>query len=98
MKNPCQKHQAEVLAVASGPSARRRAGGMKVEEEEGLYAAMTASVAEGWSLLLRLLHMRQEVLMMASEFHSRASEVPPANVPFLTSDPQQPAQLCGGGA
>lgn len=46
------------------------------EEEEGLYKAMTVSVEEGWSLLLHLLHRKQEVLLMASEFYCRASEVP----------------------
>lgn len=56
---------------------------MKVEE--GLYDAMAVSVTEGWSLLLRLLHMRQEILTMASEFYCRASEVSHANVALLTS-------------
>lgn len=48
------------------------------EKEEGLYKAMAASVEEGWSLLLHLLHRKQEVLLMASEFYCRASEVPKA--------------------
>lgn len=56
---------------------------MKVEE--GVYDAMAVSVAEGWSLLLRLLHMRREVLTMASEFYRGASEVSHANVALLTS-------------
>lgn len=60
---------------------------MREVEEEGLHAAMAASVEEGWSLLLRLLHMRQEVLTMASEFYCRASEVsrqPPVSNLFET--------------
>lgn len=54
---------------------RQRNGGLKDEEKEGLREAMAASVEEGWSLLLCLLHLRQEVLMMASDFHCRASQV-----------------------
>lgn len=68
-------------------------------EEEGLYDAMAASVEEGWSLLLRLLRMRQEVLMMASEFYGRASEVSHANRPRLfPPEPWRLPGLCGGGA
>lgn len=50
--------------------------------EEGLYEAMAASLMEAWSLLLHLLHLRQEVLMMASEFYCRASEV--SNLPNIS--------------
>lgn len=60
--------------MASGRGQQRN-GGLKEEEKEGLYEAMAASVQEGWSLLLRLLHLRQEVLMMASDFYCRASQV-----------------------
>ena len=49
---------------------------LKEEEEEmELKEAMGASLSEGWSLLLHLLHRRQEVLMMASDFYHRALEV-----------------------
>ena len=47
----------------------------KQEEEEGVYKAMNASMNEGWSLLLRLLERRQEVLTLASDFYRRALEV-----------------------
>lgn len=47
----------------------------KQEEEDGLQKAMVASLNEGWSLLLRLLERRQEVLKLASEFYCRALEV-----------------------
>ncbi|CAB1424079.1 unnamed protein product [Pleuronectes platessa] len=47
----------------------------KEEEELELKEAMGASLSEGWSLLLHLLHRRQEVLMMASDFHLRALEL-----------------------
>ncbi|XP_034430182.1 involucrin-like [Hippoglossus hippoglossus] len=46
----------------------------KEEEETELKEAMGASLSEGWSLLLHLLHRRQEVLMMASDFYHRALE------------------------
>ncbi|XP_062258140.1 trichohyalin isoform X2 [Platichthys flesus] len=47
----------------------------KEEEEMELKEAMEASLSEGWSLLLHLLHRRQEVLMMALDFHQRALEL-----------------------
>ncbi|XP_069388735.1 coiled-coil domain-containing protein 141 isoform X3 [Paralichthys olivaceus] len=59
-----QKHESEALS-----SVKRRE-----EEETELKEAMGASLSEGWSLLLHLLHRRQEVLMMASDFYHRALE------------------------
>ncbi|XP_008291059.1 coiled-coil domain-containing protein 141 [Stegastes partitus] len=35
---------------------------------------MTASLSEGWALLIHLLHRKQEVLLTAAEFHRRALE------------------------
>ncbi len=61
---------------------RRRDEGMMVqkrnkkqEEEEQVHKAMVASLNEGWSLLLRLLERRQEVLTLAADFYGRALEV-----------------------
>lgn len=45
------------------------------EKEEEVYKAMVGSLSEGWSLLLRLLERRQEVLTLASDFFCRAQEV-----------------------
>jgi len=47
----------------------------KQEEEQEVHEAMVASLTEGWSLLLRLLHRRQEVLRLAADFYRRAAEV-----------------------
>lgn len=81
-----QKHEREVLAVVekSRQAEQRRRGDegtmerkrkKKLEEEEGVHKAMMASLNEGWSLLLRLLEKRQEVLTLASDFYCRALEV-----------------------
>ncbi|XP_071328802.1 coiled-coil domain-containing protein 141 isoform X2 [Trachinotus anak] len=81
-----KQHESEVLAaVENGRQTeqrrKRRDEGMmeqkrnkKKEEEEEVYKAMGVSLSEGWSLLLRLLERRQEVLMLASDFYSRALE------------------------
>lgn len=84
-----QKHESEVLSVVErrrwpeqAEARRRRDDGMsekkrwkKQEEEEGLHRAMVDSLNEGWSLLLRLMEKRQEVLTLASHFYRRAQEV-----------------------
>lgn len=57
-------------------------GGRKVPEE-GLSHAMAASLTEAWSLLLHLLHRRQEVLATASQFYRSASEV--SELPNISS-------------
>lgn len=79
-----QKHEQEVLAVVDKSrqaEQRRRADeGVKKRskrrEEEGVHEAMRSSLSEGWSLLLRLLDRRQEVLRLASHFYQRLLEVP----------------------
>lgn len=45
------------------------------KRQEEVYKAMGASLNEGWSLLLRLLERRQEVLTLAADFYHRALEV-----------------------
>lgn len=55
--------------------------------EEGLYEALAASLTEAWSLLLHLLHRRQEVLTMASDFYCRASEV--SDLPNISNLPSE---------
>lgn len=81
-----QKHEREVLTVVersrqAEQRKRRDEGTMeqrrskKQEEEEDVHEAMAASLNEGWSLLLRLLERRQEVLMLAADFYRRALEV-----------------------
>lgn len=81
-----QKHEQEVLAVVDksrqAEQRRRPDEGVKKrskrrEEEEGVHEAMRASLSEGWSLLLRLLDRRQEVLRLAAHFYRRLLEVPP---------------------
>ncbi|XP_075968316.1 coiled-coil domain-containing protein 141 [Anarhichas minor] len=83
-----KKHEGEVLAVVEKNQqteqlrrTRTRDEGLmehkrtkKQEEEEEVHKAMVASLTEGWSLLLRLLQRRQEVLMLAKDFYSRAEE------------------------
>ncbi|XP_076603855.1 uncharacterized protein LOC143330952 isoform X2 [Chaetodon auriga] len=81
-----KKHEREVLAVVEknrqAEQRRRREEGTaekrrnkkQEEEEEEVHKAMEASLVEGWSLLLRLLQRRQEVLMLAAEFYRRALE------------------------
>ncbi|XP_032364328.1 uncharacterized protein ccdc141 [Etheostoma spectabile] len=69
-----QKHEAEVVSVVEKKGRKRRHAGMKEEEEEEVSRAMVASLTEGWRLLLRLLHRRQEVLTLAAEFYRRAME------------------------
>ncbi|XP_038575928.1 titin homolog isoform X2 [Micropterus salmoides] len=59
-----KKHEKEVLSVVD----------KRQEEEEQVYKAMGASLNEGWSLLLRLLERRQEVLTLAADFYHRALE------------------------
>lgn len=75
-----QKHEREVLSVVergrqTEPSRTENKWKKKQEEEERVHKAMMASMSEGWSLLLRLLQRRQEVLMLASDFYRRALEV-----------------------
>ncbi|XP_041807067.1 coiled-coil domain-containing protein 141 [Chelmon rostratus] len=80
-----KKHEREVLTVVersrqAEQRKRRDEGTMeqrrskKQEEEEDVHEAMAASLNEGWSLLLRLLERRQEVLMLAADFYRRALE------------------------
>ncbi|XP_068592421.1 coiled-coil domain-containing protein 141 isoform X2 [Cebidichthys violaceus] len=82
-----KKHEGEVLAVVEKNQQteqlrrRRRNEGLiehkrtkKQEEEEEVHKAMVASLTEGWSLLLRLLQRRQEVLLLAKDFYGRAEE------------------------
>ncbi|XP_022612889.1 coiled-coil domain-containing protein 141-like [Seriola dumerili] len=81
-----KRHESEVLAVVENGQQteqrrKRREERMteqkwkkKKEEEEEVYKAMGVSLSEGWSLLLRLLQRRQEVLMLASDFYRRALE------------------------
>ncbi|XP_023253042.1 coiled-coil domain-containing protein 141 [Seriola lalandi dorsalis] len=81
-----KRHESEVLAVVENgrqteQRRKRREERMteqkwkkKKEEEEEVYKAMGVSLSEGWSLLLRLLQRRQEVLMLASDFYRRALE------------------------
>lgn len=81
-----QKHKQEVLAVVDksrqAEQRRRVDEGVKKrrkQEEEGrVHEAMRASLSEGWSLLLRLLDRRREVLRLASHFYQRLLEVPTA--------------------
>uniref|UniRef100_UPI0037E93A2C uncharacterized protein ccdc141 n=1 Tax=Semicossyphus pulcher TaxID=241346 RepID=UPI0037E93A2C len=67
-----KKHEKEVLSVVETSERRKQRRSRKQEEE--LHKAMTASLKEGWSLLLRLMERRQEVLLLASDFYSRALE------------------------
>ncbi|KAM9346895.1 uncharacterized protein ccdc141 [Symphorus nematophorus] len=81
-----KKHESEVLSAVeksrqTEQRRRRDEGTMELkrskkqeEEEEGVYEAMNASLSEGWSLLLRLLERRQEVLTLAADFYCRALE------------------------
>ncbi|XP_026151662.1 coiled-coil domain-containing protein 141 isoform X2 [Mastacembelus armatus] len=77
-----KKHEGEVLAVVENKRQtelrRRRIMEQKKNnenhEDEKLYKAMAASLREGWSLLLRLLERRQEVLTLASDFYHQVLE------------------------
>ncbi|CAJ1078531.1 uncharacterized protein ccdc141 [Xyrichtys novacula] len=71
-----KKHEQEVLSAVETSERRkqRRRKQERGEEEEELQNAMTASLKEGWLLLLHLLERRQEVLMMAAEFYRRVME------------------------
>ncbi|TDH06432.1 hypothetical protein EPR50_G00113190, partial [Perca flavescens] len=84
-----QKHEAEVVSVVAKKGRKRRREGMKEqEEEEEVKRAMVASLMEGWSLLLSLLHRRLEVLQLAADFYRTALEfaVSIARVEDLQSD------------
>ncbi|XP_034417600.1 coiled-coil domain-containing protein 141 [Cyclopterus lumpus] len=66
-----KKHEGEVLAVVE----KQQQTETKKQEEEGeVHRAMVASLTEGWSLLLGLLHRRREVLTLAADFYRRAAE------------------------
>ncbi|XP_074551406.1 uncharacterized protein ccdc141 [Halichoeres trimaculatus] len=70
-----KKHEQEVLSVVGKTERRKQKRSRKQEEEEEeVHKAMTASLKEGWSLLLCLLERREEVLKLAAEFYSRAKE------------------------
>ncbi|XP_038132157.1 coiled-coil domain-containing protein 141-like [Cyprinodon tularosa] len=73
-----QKHEPEVFAVVEKKQKERlrmrRDAGRKQKQDEELKEAMKASLSEGWSLLLRLLERRLEVLQMASDVFSRVTE------------------------
>ncbi|KAM4731730.1 uncharacterized protein ccdc141 isoform 2-T4 [Anableps anableps] len=73
-----KKHEAEVLAAVEKKQQEklrmRRDGRRKQKEEEELTEAMKASLREGWSLLVRLLERRLEVLKLASDFFCRVME------------------------
>ncbi|XP_016517765.1 uncharacterized protein ccdc141 isoform X2 [Poecilia formosa] len=73
-----QKHEPEVLAMVEKKHQEklrmRRDGRRKQEEKEELTEAMKASLREGWSLLLRLLERRLDVLKQASDFFCRVME------------------------
>ncbi|XP_015247165.1 PREDICTED: pinin-like [Cyprinodon variegatus] len=73
-----QKHEPEVLAVVEKKQKERlrmrRDAGRKQKQDEELKEAMKASLSEGWSLLLRLLERRLEVLQMASDVFGRVTE------------------------
>lgn len=70
-----QKQEREVLAAMEKKQKMELRKSRKQEEEQEVHKAMMASLREGWSLLLRLLEKRQEVLMLASDFYCRALEV-----------------------
>nr|XP_043872981.1 uncharacterized protein LOC122761805 isoform X3 [Solea senegalensis] len=73
LKDKLEKHEREVLAaVENGRQTEQRR--RKEKQAQEVHKAMEASVSEGWSLLLRLLHRRQEVLLLASDFYCRALE------------------------
>ncbi|MEQ2251016.1 hypothetical protein ILYODFUR_006678 [Ilyodon furcidens] len=66
-----QKHEPEVLAVVEKKQQdrlRMMRDGRRKQKEEEVNEAMKASLSEGWSLLLRLLGRRLEVLKLASDF------------------------------
>ncbi|XP_028289629.1 uncharacterized protein ccdc141 isoform X2 [Parambassis ranga] len=65
-----KKHEFEVLSVVEKKRVRTDGG----KEEEEVSKAMKASLTEGWLLLLHLLNRRQEVLMLAAQFHRQALE------------------------
>ncbi|XP_060910079.1 trichohyalin [Labrus mixtus] len=67
-----KKHEREVLSVVERTERRKQRRSRK--QEEDVHRAMTGSLKEGWSLLLRLLERRQEVLTLTSEFYCRAME------------------------
>ncbi|XP_058509205.1 golgin subfamily B member 1-like [Solea solea] len=75
LKDKLEKHEREVLAVVeNGRQTEQRRRKEEQQQETEVHKAMEASVSEGWSLLLRLLHRRQEVLLLASDFYCRALE------------------------
>ncbi|XP_047457609.1 golgin subfamily B member 1-like isoform X2 [Mugil cephalus] len=80
-----KKHEDEVLSLVENKrqtARRRKDGGMmermrsrkEEEEEKEVSRAMEESLKEAWLLLLRLLHRRQEVLILAADFYQRALE------------------------
>ncbi|MEQ2302112.1 hypothetical protein AMECASPLE_003156 [Ameca splendens] len=73
-----QKHEPEVLAVVEKKQQdrlRMMRDGRRKQKEEEVNEAMKASLSEGWSLLLRLLGRRLEVLELASDFFLLVMEV-----------------------
>ncbi|XP_068457611.1 coiled-coil domain-containing protein 141 isoform X2 [Clinocottus analis] len=80
-----KKHEREVLSVVerkrqTEQMRRKSDEGVvehkrtKPEEEEDVHEAMVASLTEGWTLLLRLLQSRLQVLRLAADFHQRAAQ------------------------
>ncbi|XP_042350001.1 coiled-coil domain-containing protein 141-like [Plectropomus leopardus] len=81
-----KKHEGQVLSAVKrsqqerrrssrrDEGRRRRRSRDQEEEEEDVHVAMEASLKEGWALLLRLLLSRQQVLLLAADFHRRALE------------------------
>ncbi|KAM6978464.1 uncharacterized protein ccdc141 [Tautogolabrus adspersus] len=67
-----KKHEREVLSVVERTERKKQRRSRK--QEEDVHRAMTGSLKEGWSLLLRLLERRQEVLTLTSDFYCRAME------------------------
>lgn len=68
-----QNHGSEVLSAVEkkGHEEQRK----RKQEGEELKEAMKVSLSEGWSLLLRLMKRRLQVLMLAADFHRLADDV-----------------------